>query len=341
MSQSTRATIEIVIGLPHLRNGPLLERARARGYPVLVSANAFSRWDRRAGYPVWRGWNLNPLANAAGLASLDLDSAGFVLASRYRGLPWSVDDYVALAASHPFRRWASLDLCTEQEIAHDRDEVLDRLSRTIALNHACHARGLDAGIVDNFMPVLQGRTPHDYLRCLDGVAGLLRGSAVIGIGSMCRRPVHGPEGLLAVFSALDRALPRDIRLHGFGVKGTALSHLAPLADRIASIDSSAYGVAARREAHAARSSKTDVLVADHMDRWTISQHQRVKYGRADFQHQLLLPSPTIASSGWERALAVARDEIRSLIEVGEIAHDQITEQWIASWAAELLDSENG
>jgi hypothetical protein len=43
-------TIEIIVGLPHLGRGPLLDRAIARRYPVLISANALSRWDRRGGY---------------------------------------------------------------------------------------------------------------------------------------------------------------------------------------------------------------------------------------------------------------------------------------------------
>ncbi|MDF0490391.1 hypothetical protein PX554_19875 [Sphingomonas sp. H39-1-10] len=326
--------IEIIVGLPHLRSGALLERARHRRYPVLVSANAFSCWDRSAGYPVWRGWNLKSLANAAGLVSIDLDSAGFVLASRYRGLPWSVDDYVALAASHPFRRWASLDLCVEEEIARNRDEVLDRIARTVALNHACHVRALDAGNAASFMPVLQGREPGDYLRCLDRMHGLLRPGMTLGVGSMCRRPIHGSEGLLAVLSALDRALPDDIRLHLFGVKGLALGWLAPLARRVASIDSAAFGVAARREAHARGQSKTDAFVADHMDRWTGTQLRRLELGKAGFQHELLLSLPLAALSPWETALAGAREEIRALIETGEIGPDQITEGWIAQWAAD-------
>lgn len=335
MFPTDRPAIEIVVGLPHLRNGALLERARQQGYPVLVSANAFSRWDRRAGYPVWRGWNLSSLANTGGLVSIDLDSAGFVLASRYRGLPWSVEAYVALASSHSFRRWASLDYCTEAEIAHDRDEILDRIARTVALNHSCHARGLDAGIVDSFMPVLQGRTPDDYLHCLDGIAGLIRPGLVIGIGSMCRRAIHGPEGLLAVFSALDRALPCDIRLHGFGIKGMALTHLAPLASRIASIDSAAYGVAARREAYANQHSKTDLFVADHMVRWSTAQHERLARGANAFQHHLPLNHAPMPRDSWQSALDAAREEIRELIANGEIAADQITEAWIAQWAAEI------
>lgn len=331
--------IEIVVGLPHLNRGPLLQRAIKCGYPVLISANALSRWDRRHGYARWMGWKLRSLANASDLISIDLDSAGFVAARRYGGLPWTVDDYIALAASYPFRRFASLDLCTEAEIAHNRDEVLDRISRTIALNHACHARAIDRGIDARFMPVIQGRTPDDYLRCLDGIAGILRPGMVVGVGSMCRREIFGPEGLLAVLSALDRVADPAIRLHAFGVKGTALGYLRPLAHRVASIDSCAYGLAARIEAWREGFSKTDAFVADHMERWQARQQSRLDEGNTDFQHHLpLAPPAALPGNAWDNAIERARTEIRALIEEGEIDHDMITAGWIEQWAADSVGS---
>ncbi|MDJ0277679.1 hypothetical protein QLH51_12815 [Sphingomonas sp. 2R-10] len=329
--------IEIVVGLPSLSRGPLLDRARAMQVPVLVSANAFSRWQCRQGWREWCGWRTGTLANAHGLLSVDLDSAGFVLAVKERGIPWTIDDYITLAGSFPFRRFASLDLCCEAEIAQDRDEVLDRIARTIQLNRACHARAIDAGIAHAFMPVLQGRRPEDYLRSWDGIAHLVRPGQVVGVGSLCRRHVGGPDGLVAVIDRLDRTLPPEVRLHGFGVKGTALSLPAGFGDRIASIDSQAYGIAARREAHAAGRSKTGQMVAAHMARWTARQYERADRAvPAQGILELDVPDPS-PSDRWERALADARREIRDLIADGEIGHDQITAGWIAEWAADMLD----
>jgi len=329
-------TIEIIVGLPHLSKGPLLDRARAMQVPALVSANAFSRWRRRDGWREWCGWRTGTLANAYGLASIDLDSAGFVLAVKERGIPWSIDDYIRLAGSYPFRRFASLDLCCEAEIAHDRDEVLDRIARTIRLNRACHVRAVDAGIADAFMPVLQGRRPADYLRSWDGIGHLVRSGQVVGVGSLCRRHVGGPEGLVAVIDRLDRALPRDVRLHGFGVKGTAVSLLAGFGDRVASIDSQAYGIAARREAHAAGRPKTGHMVAAHMRRWTERQMARAgKSVPSQIMFDLETPEPR-ALDPWSCALAEACEEIRAMIADGEIAYDQITSGWIEQWAADTM-----
>ena len=331
-------TIEIVVGIPHLSNGPILQRARMMGQPMLISANALSAWRRRKGWREWTGWRTGQLANARGLRSLDLDSAGYVLMTRYRGFPWSIDDYMALAASYPFRRFASADYCCEQQIAPDRDEVLDRIARTVATNRECRSRAIDLGIIERFMPVLQGRFPTDYLRCADMLNLAILPGTVIGIGSMCRRDVHGTDGLLAVVEQLDRSLPNGVRLHLFGVKGSALPWLAPYTARVASIDSQAWGTAARRDAYRRGAPKTDSLAADHMEHWTAAQLDRSRESARYAPIAAPTPPQAIASDPWEQAISRARAEIRDLIESGDLAHDEITTAWIEAWAADIYQN---
>lgn len=327
-------SIDIIVGLPHLSEGPILERARALGQPALISANGLSRWTARRGWREWAGWRLDQLANARGLSALCLDSAGFVAAARYGGFPWTLEAYVALAGTYPFRWWASADYCVEQEIARDREEVADRLSRTIRANRDCLRLARELGIADTMMPVIQGRCPTDYERCVDALWTMIRPGVPLGVGSMCRRHVHGPDGLIAVVDHLDRILPAGIRLHAFGVKGTALPFLRPFAHRIASIDSQAYGIAARRAAYRGRVSKTDALVADHLERWVAAQRRRLS--RAARLPVQPCGAPAAAPADpWESAVARARAEIRELIEAGELEHDEITEAWIEQWAADL------
>jgi len=333
-------TIEIVVGLPHLNNGPILARARLMQQPMLISANCLSKWRDRGGWRSWEGWRHGQLGNAAGLSSLDLDSAGYVLASRYGGFPWSIADYMALAASYPFRRIAAADYCCEHQIANDRDEVLDRISRTVATNRECRERAADLGIIERLMPVLQGRTPEDYGRCAEGLHLSMVPGTVVGVGSMCRRDIHGPEGLIAVVSYLDRVLPIGVRLHLFGVKGTALPWLLPFARRVASIDSQAWGTAARREAHRTGKSKTDAFAADHMERWTIAQLDRLLEQPCHAPTTAPAAVPTPSADPWERAIARARAEIRDLIASGDLSHDEITAGWIETWAADLMAGEN-
>ena len=115
--------IDIIVGLPHLREGPILQRARALRTTALISANGLSRWVAKRGWREWSGWRTEQLGNAGDLAGLCLDSAGFVAASRYGGFPWTLADYVALAAAHPFQWWASADYCVEHEIEIGRAHV--------------------------------------------------------------------------------------------------------------------------------------------------------------------------------------------------------------------------
>ncbi|PJG47247.1 hypothetical protein CAF53_02580 [Sphingobium sp. LB126] len=327
--------IEIIVGLPHLNEGPILERVRDLGQPALVSANALSWWSTVRGWPEWLGWRIAKLAHANGLASLDLDSAGFVAMKRYGGFAWSIDQYFQLASAFPFRRIASLDYCTEHEIAEDREEVLDRISRTIRANRDCRDRAADLGLQDRFMPVLQGRTPADYERCADGLWWSMRPGAVVGVGSMCRREVGGPNGLVAVVDHLDSILPRGVRLHIFGAKGAALPWLKAFGDRVASIDSQAYGVAARRDAYRRRISKSDKLVADHLQRWCERQFERLDEPARRIPRIIQpIEAPPILDP-WETAVATAREEIRALIESGNLDHDEMTNGWIEQWAADI------
>ena len=326
--------IEIVVGLPHLANGAILAHARAMQQPMLISANCLSRWDKRAGWPEWRGWRTSSLCNAKGLASLDLDSAGYSMMVKYRGLPWTIADYMRLAASYPFRRFAAIDYCCEAGVANNRSEVRERISRTIRTNRECHARAVDLGIADRLMPVLQGRTPDDYERCLDGISSLLIPGTVIGIGSMCRRRTHGAEGLVAVIERLDKVLPDAVFCHAFGVKGLALPYLKPFEQRVVSIDSQAYGIAARRDARRLGVAKTDRLVAAHMARWCKVQLTRTTEPPRISRIPATMPETRLRDdSPWTIAIEAAEAEIRSLIECGELDHDEITAQWIESWAA--------
>ncbi|HEX7784354.1 MAG TPA: hypothetical protein VF509_16260 [Sphingobium sp.] len=333
--------INVIIGLPHLNEGPILQRARALGQTVLISANALSRWSEKRGWREWSGWRMGQLENAQGLPSLCLDSAGFVAAARYGGFPWSLSAYVSLASAYPFEWWASADYCVEAEIARDRDEVADRLSRTIRANRDCQVLGEDAGIADRLIPVIQGRRPSDYERCIDALWGAIRPGALIGVGSMCRRDIHGPEGLIAVVDHLDQILPAGVRLHIFGAKGSALPYLLPFAHRVASIDSQAYGVGARRAALKAGTSKTDRMVADHMEQWLTGQRRRLaaRPKRLPQQRPAVADLPPI--DPWEVAIAQARAEIRDLIESGDLDHDDVFEPWIEQWAADIFRGDTG
>lgn len=342
--------IDIALGLPHLRQGPLLRRALTLKATMLVSANALSRWIGHGAARQWRGWDLRPLRNVPSGRSLILDCGGFTSHLRYGGFPWTIDHYIDLAASFPFTLFASFDYPVESEIAHDRITIEERLARTIGANRETRRRAVDAGIATRFMPVLQGRTPADYERCADALAWSVVPGRTIGLGSMCRRAIHGPEGLVAVVEHLDRVLPLGMRLHCFGAKGTALPYLRTFGERVASIDSQAYGIAARRDALKRGISKTDRLVAQHMTRWFLQQRRLAQctalcnaHGAARYigERREGADGTEVMDEGWQAELRRARAEINALIAAGELDHDALVEGWIEQRAAAEAATDRG
>lgn len=332
MSRTDAIRLSVILGLPHLRPGPLLERARELGAPVLISANALSRWRTEDGIRMWTGWDRRPLALARGMR-LALDSAGFVAMARYRGFHWTVQQYIGgLAAQadldgHPFIWFSSMDLCVEPEVAPDRDEVLDRVAGTANLNKLCFQYASDLGISDRLMPVIQGWHSDDYRRCLDLVP--FSHASLIGVGSMCRRQLAGETGIIACVEAIDRELgDHAARLHLFGLKGAAAAALRGH-PRVASIDSQAYGVRARRLAWEEGCSKTDEFLADVMEAWYRRLQARLaepgwKRRLAPIERPLLAP----VGSPFEERLAEAREELRDLIASGELDYNDVSFHWL-------------
>jgi hypothetical protein len=94
------------------------------------------------------------------------------------------------------------------------------------------------------MPVLQGYAPADYVRHLEMYGDRLAPGAWVGVGSVCKRN-GDPAAIEAVLLAIKRVRP-DLRLHGFGVKTTALRS-SLIRALLWTADSMAWSYAARRE----------------------------------------------------------------------------------------------
>ncbi len=100
------------------------------------------------------------------------------------------------------------------------------------------------------MPVLQGYDPQEYTDHLTMYGDLLPVGAWVGVGSVCKRNAR-IESIAAVLGAIKLQRP-DLRLHGFGLKTTALqsNYIRGL---LFSADSMAWSFAARREGRDANS----------------------------------------------------------------------------------------
>ncbi len=71
------------------------------------------------------------------------------------------------------------------------------------------------------LPVLQGYAPEDYVHHIQMYENRLTNGAWVGIGSICKRNGN-PNQIAAVLMAIKGIRP-DLKLHGFGLKTTALS----------------------------------------------------------------------------------------------------------------------
>ncbi len=131
------------------------------------------------------------------------------------------------------------------------------------------------------MPVLQGWQVDDYRRSAD-LLPVDEWPDLVGLGSVCRRSVNGEDGIIAIVDALDRTLPKNVRLHLFGVKGAALDVLGRH-ERIKSIDSMAWDMAARRKWPTGRT--MDKRIGE-MHRWRNAQLERVTNASAGMQCRL-------------------------------------------------------
>jgi hypothetical protein len=244
--------MKVRIGIhPSPRYGAAL---RDIGASAMLSANA-----------LWKNSRFRRLKADAfgGHPDVALDSAGFVAMAVYRHYRWTVDDYVQLADSWPWAWWAAMDFCCEPEVAKDRAEVLDRVCRTVHKLADCRTLACARGVKEP-MPVLQGWLPDDYERCADMMGELPK---LVGLGSVCRRRLLGTDGVFKILGRLDRALPRHVRLHLFGVKGAAI-HALVGHPRIESIDSMAWDYACRRETEMPRTVEKRV---DAMQQWWFRQ----------------------------------------------------------------------
>jgi len=174
-----------------------------------------------------------------------LDSGAFTEVSTFGAHRTAVEDYAA--AIH---RWAR---CGQLEVAVSQDWMCEGfvLERT-GLSVAAHQRLT----IDNYdrllplahphaiLPVLQGYRPGGYAAHVRAYGARLAPGAWVGVGSVCKRNARVGE-VEAVLLAIKAERP-DLRLHGFGLKTTALRS-GLVRSLLWSSDSMAWSFAARYE----------------------------------------------------------------------------------------------
>lgn len=186
-----------------------------------------------------------------GAAAWIMDSGAFTEIATHGRYRTDVADYAA-----EIRRWAYDGSGLIAAVAQDymcEPFIVAKTGLTVAEHQRLTIERYDAlarcdsgGVY--IMPVLQGYTPADYVSHIRQYGARLAHGAYVGVGSVCKRNTDIGQ-IEAVLMAIKRERP-DLRLHGFGLKITALSS-SLVRELLESADSMAWSFAARRNGRSA------------------------------------------------------------------------------------------
>lgn len=179
-----------------------------------------------------------------GVGDWIMDSGAFSAIATHGGYPAPPSSYAG-----QIRRWARCGnlLAAVAEDYMCEPAMLERTGLTVTDHQRLTIERYDALLVEDvggiyILPVLQGYAPADYASHVRQYGERLGPGAWVGVGSICKRN-GSPSAIAAVLQAIKAERP-DLRLHGFGLKKTALQ-MADVRDRLYSADSMAWSYAAR------------------------------------------------------------------------------------------------
>ncbi len=147
---------------------------------------------------------------------------------------WSTNGTLLAAVAQDYMCEAHMLKITGMTVPEHQRLTIERYDDLLA----CDVAGV------YILPVLQGYEPEDYAQHVAMYGARLAPGAWVGVGSVCKRNGN-PAAIVRVLQAIKNVRP-DLRLHGFGLKSTALSspHITAL---LHTSDSMAWSFAARRE----------------------------------------------------------------------------------------------
>lgn len=174
-----------------------------------------------------------------------MDSGAFTEISTHGHYRTAVSDYAA-----EIRRWATTGNLLAA-VAQDfmcEPFIVAKTGLSVKIHQQLTIERYDALLAENtgvyILPVLQGFEPADYAGHVTMYGKRLELGQWVGVGSVCKRN-SDPRAVAAVLLAIKNVRP-DLRLHGFGLKSTALAD--PLIRSLLhSADSMAWSFSARKQ----------------------------------------------------------------------------------------------
>lgn len=194
-----------------------------------------------------------------------MDSGAFTEITTYGGFRAEPEEY-----AKEIERWRH---CGNMEAAVCQDYMCEPfVTAKTGLSVQDHQRltierydRLRAATDAPLLPVLQGFKPGEYREHLAEYGDRLPYGARVGVGSVCKRNSH-PAMIEHILSGIKQDRP-DLRLHGFGLKLTAL-HRPGIRALLYSADSMAWSLNARkngRNAHDWREAEAYRIRIDEPD----------------------------------------------------------------------------
>ena len=195
-----------------------------------------------------------------------MDSGAFSTISQYGGYPYPVSEY-----AEQIIRWAK---CGQLLAAVAQDYMCEpHMIQITGLSITEHQRltierydaliSAQTGVY--IMPALQGYEPDDYvnhLKMYRAFGHILPRNSWIGVGSVCKRNGN-PQAIEAVLLAIHNERP-DLRLHGFGLKSTALGS-GLVRELLYTADSMAWSFTARKNGRNANDWREALAYARKID----------------------------------------------------------------------------
>lgn len=203
---------------------------------VFISINLLWRYDRNG--------KLHRRVSDFPANNWIMDSGAFTEISTYGKFRNSVKDY-----AKQINRWKR---CGQLELAVSQDYMCEpAILKTTGLTVPEHQM-LTIERYDELvrltrvpiLPVLQGYDPQDYVNHISMYENRLQTNMRVGVGSICKRNTN-PIAIVNVLEAIKKMRP-DLRLHGFGLKITALRNNY-VTSMLYSADSMAWSYGARRD----------------------------------------------------------------------------------------------
>lgn len=210
-----------------LASGSQIKTARTLKYPNIL-INFMTKTNRPPKYPY---------------ELLFIDSGGFYSSMVTGGYTKTNEEYLQFIEKIMPEYFALRDYpCEPQLLKKHNLTVKQNIQRTVD-NHIALLDLLPKYCINSEpIPVIQGWQKEDYLNCIDAFEDQGLMSDYMAIGSVCRRTAT--SNIREIVMSVRDNIPSWIKLHGFGLKLTALKDLA-IWKALYSVDSGAWDYVAR------------------------------------------------------------------------------------------------